>query len=336
MKIGKRKIRVRAVICLTLLLILILAGAWFLTTKLTAHNEPPTITLKTNEVTIGAEALFDAEQYIESVTDDEGNKLSKSTTKNTQGTYWLNDEVDSSKPGTYEVVIYALDNNNNQAEKKLTVIVKKKKVADGNEKPSTTDNPSTTQKPNSNDNQTSTIDSGGYDTSIDPYNCEPYYVNGILLVNKRHPLPPSYGGLDSQATQALDKLQKAAENAGYSIPTLSAYRSYDYQGTLYNNYVARDGQAAADTYSARPGFSEHQSGLAFDVGELDDNYGNTAAGTWLREHCHEFGFIIRYPKGKESITGYMYEPWHIRYVGKDVAAQIYQKNVTLEEYLGEY
>lgn len=336
MKKGKRKIRVRAVICLTLLLILILAGAWFLTTKLTAHNEPPTITLKTSEVTIEAEALFDADQYIESVTDDDGNKLSKSTTKNTQGTYWLNGEVDSSKPGTYEVVIYALDNNNNQAEKKLTVIVKEKKVADGNEKPSTTDKPSTTQKPSSNGNQTSTIDSGGYDTSIDPYNCEPYYVNGILLVNKRHPLPPSYGGLDSQATQALDKLQKAAENAGYSIPTLSAYRSYDYQGTLYNNYVARDGQAAADTYSARPGFSEHQSGLAFDVGELDDNYGNTAAGTWLREHCHEYGFIIRYPKGKESITGYMYEPWHIRYIGKDVAAQIYQKGVTLEEYLGEY
>ena len=118
------------------------------------------------------------------------------------------------------------------------------------------------------------------------------------------------------------------------MPIISGFRSYGTQSRLYNNYVARDGEAKANTYSAKPGQSEHQTGLAFDVGALDDNYGNTAAGRWLSENAHKYGFIIRYMKGKENITGYQYEPWHIRYVGETVAADIYSKGLTLEEYLG--
>ena len=91
---------------------------------------------------------------------------------------------------------------------------------------------------------------------------------------------------------------------------------------------------AADTYSARAGHSEHQTGLAFDVGKIDDNYGNTKEGVWLKNNAHIYGFIIRYPKGKEHITGYKYEPWHIRYLGVDIATKVYNKGVTLEEYLG--
>ena len=90
----------------------------------------------------------------------------------------------------------------------------------------------------------------------------------------------------------------------------------------------------ADTYSARPGHSEHETGLAYDIGEIDNNYGETPAGTWLAQHAHEFGFIIRYPKGKEDITKYQYEPWHVRYVGTEHAAKIYEQDLTLEEYLG--
>ena len=93
-------------------------------------------------------------------------------------------------------------------------------------------------------------------------------------------------------------------------------------------------QAAADRYSARPGHSEHQSGLAMDVGAIDNNYGQTPAGQWLNAHCAEYGFILRYPQGKESITGYMYEPWHIRYVGSAAAEAIMANGLTLEEYLG--
>ena len=160
------------------------------------------------------------------------------------------------------------------------------------------------------------------------------YINGILIVNKKYSLPSTYNpGVNSTADNALKQLQQAAQNAGHSIPLISGFRSYSRQQTLYNNYVARDGQAKADTYSARPGHSEHQTGLAFDVGMLDDNYGNTPAGTWLKENCHKYGFIIRYPKGKESITGYQYEPWHIRYVGITHATNIMTKNITLEEYL---
>ena len=160
------------------------------------------------------------------------------------------------------------------------------------------------------------------------------YIKGILIVNKKYSLPANYNpGVDQTAAAALKQLQQAASTAGHNIPLISGFRSYSRQQTLYNNYVARDGQALADTYSARPGQSEHQTGLAFDVGKLDDNYGSTPAGIWLKENCHKYGFIIRYPKGKESITGYQYEPWHIRYVGVDHATKIMNQNITLEEYL---
>ena len=164
---------------------------------------------------------------------------------------------------------------------------------------------------------------------------EPYYVNGVLLVNKKHALPQNYGGMDSNAYAALQQLQAGAEAAGYSMPLISGYRSYAYQASLYNSYVAQDGQALADTYSARPGHSEHQSGLAFDIGALDNGYGNTPDGRWLHAHCADYGFIIRYPAGKESMTGYQYEPWHVRYVGKEIASQIMAQGITLEEYLGD-
>ena len=160
------------------------------------------------------------------------------------------------------------------------------------------------------------------------------YINGIMIVNKTYSLPSTYNpGEDPTARAALTKLQQAATNAGHNIPLLSGFRSYSRQQTLYNNYVARDGQALADTYSARPGHSEHQSGLAFDIGKLDNNYGETAAGKWLAQNAHNYGFIIRYLKGKESITGFQYEPWHVRYVGVEHATNIYNHGITLEEYL---
>lgn len=154
-------------------------------------------------------------------------------------------------------------------------------------------------------------------------------------MNKKHALPQNYGGMDSNAYAALQQLQAGAKAAGYSMPLLSGYRSYEYQASLYNSYVAQDGQALADTYSARPGHSEHQSGLAFDIGALDNAYGNTPGGRWLNAHCADYGFILRYPAGKESITGYQYEPWHVRYVGSDIASQIMSQGITLEEYLGD-
>ena len=128
------------------------------------------------------------------------------------------------------------------------------------------------------------------------------------------------------------------QELGYPISdSYSGYRSYDYQTELYNNYVAREGQVAADTYSARPGYSEHQTGLAFDI---LDSHGNLLDGTeyhdaihWLHTHAHEYGFIIRFQPGKEAITGYQAEAWHLRYVG-DKATDIYNSGLSLEEYFG--
>ncbi len=160
------------------------------------------------------------------------------------------------------------------------------------------------------------------------------YITGILLVNKQYSLPSTYNpGADSEALAALKELQRGAATAGHTIPLISGFRSYSNQQTIYNNYVQMDGQAKADTYSARPGHSEHQSGLAFDIGKIDDYYGSTPAGIWLQNNAHLYGFIIRYPQGKSHITGYKYEPWHVRYVGNPHATNIYNQNVTLEEYL---
>lgn len=179
----------------------------------------------------------------------------------------------------------------------------------------------------------------GYDVSPSgkPYSyydtVEPTYINGVLLVNKTYALPRDYGGYDQTATAALNKLQAGAEAAGYSMPLLSGLRDFDYQDKLYRKYVAQDGKEAADTYSAWPGHSEHQTGLAFDIGSITNDYGETAAGKWLAAHAHEYGFIIRYPLGKEDITGYQYEPWHVRYLGVSLATDVYESGLCLEEYL---
>lgn len=162
------------------------------------------------------------------------------------------------------------------------------------------------------------------------------YINGIMLVNKTHPVPQNYApGLQSIAYNAFIELRQAAADAGFDIQLLSGYRSYETQKGLYERYVSTYGQAEADTFSARPGTSEHQTGLAMDVGWIDDAYADTPSGKWLAANCYKYGFIIRYPKSKEDITGYKYEPWHIRYLGKDIAKDVYDSGLCLEEYLGE-
>lgn len=161
------------------------------------------------------------------------------------------------------------------------------------------------------------------------------YIQGIPLVNKTYSLPEDYNpGVSDEAAEAFEKMKSAAADEGLDIYISSGFRSYDYQRDLYNRYVSGYGQEEADTFSARPGHSEHQLGLAFDLNSIDDSFINTAEGGWVKDNCHEYGFIIRYPLGKEEITGYKYEPWHIRYVGEDMAAALYESGLTLEEYFG--
>lgn len=166
------------------------------------------------------------------------------------------------------------------------------------------------------------------------------YVDGHVLTNKKVNLPSDYApGEDLKARAELERMiQEANTQDGTSLVFRSGFRSYETQTQLYNSYVARDGEAAANKYSAKPGYSEHQTGLAFDVGSAnasDDfktSFVETKEGQWVKAHAHEYGFIIRYPEGKEKVTGYQYEPWHLRYVGKDLAKKIHDQDTTLEEY----
>ncbi|WP_010307309.1 M15 family metallopeptidase [Kurthia senegalensis] len=184
-------------------------------------------------------------------------------------------------------------------------------------------------------------DAGGYIIDQKPAT-EVKKVNGIVIANKRYPMPGDYApGESKEARTAFEKLNAFAKKSGYTFNAFSTYRSYERQTVLYENYKAKDGQKAADRYSARPGFSEHQTGLAFDIGDANvpndfasNRFGETEAGKWLAENAHKYGFIMRYPNDKEDVTGYMYESWHFRYVGVDIATKIYNDGSTLEEYLG--
>lgn len=161
------------------------------------------------------------------------------------------------------------------------------------------------------------------------------YVKGILIANKTYSLPSTYNpGVNAEAQSAFNTMAAAASKEGINLFVVSGFRSYSTQETLYNNYVAQDGKANADRYSARPGHSEHQTGLAFDVNSVTNSFKDTKEGKWLAANCSTYGFIIRFPEGKENITGYMYEPWHIRYLGVSTAQAVQKSGLTLEEYLG--
>lgn len=170
---------------------------------------------------------------------------------------------------------------------------------------------------------------------------KPSYLKGILFVNKVYPLPAKYApGESTAARKAFEDMRIDAKKSAVNLTAFSTYRSFAYQKNIYTKYVDKDGKVAADRYSARPGYSEHQTGLAFDIGEVghainwaSHTFDDTKASKWLASNAHTHGFIQRFPKGKEEITGYIHESWHYRYVGKEVATEIFKRKITLEEYI---
>lgn len=182
----------------------------------------------------------------------------------------------------------------------------------------------------------------------------------LIVANKKHKLPDGYVPADlvtpdiaqtaactmrAPAAEAIAEMSCAAAEDGVYLKISSAYRGEDYQRTLYNGYSASYGSETADTISSRPGYSDHQTGLAADFVEGDGSlnginfnpsFEGTESGKWLARHAHEYGFIMRYPKDKQEITGYAYEPWHFRYIGVEYATAIYEKDVfyTFEEFFG--
>ena len=173
----------------------------------------------------------------------------------------------------------------------------------------------------------------------------------IIIVNKYYYLDNNYvpDNLESistrfalsnmkmvkEAKKSFEEMASTAKKENLNIIAMSTYRSYEYQVNLYNRYVKNDGKEKADTYSGRPGYSEHQTGLAVDVYNGKENYtnfGKTKEFEWMSKHAHEYGFILRFPKDKETETGYNYESWHYRYVGKEIAEYIKEHNISFEEY----
>lgn len=162
------------------------------------------------------------------------------------------------------------------------------------------------------------------------------YIDESMRASDR---APQYQRMQPEAAAAFEELVNDAAADGMTIKVTTAYRPYSYQADLYYYYLAVKGEEWTQQYSAPPGTSEHQTGLAADVScesinyELDVSFGETAEGEWLAQHAHEYGYILRYQEGMEDITGYSYEPWHIRYVGKEAAEVITEKGITLEEFL---
>ena len=173
------------------------------------------------------------------------------------------------------------------------------------------------------------VNKGGY------YSIQGKY-DEIVIANKHYPLSKDYNpGENPIAKEELLKLIAAMKEAGFPISDqYSGFRSYETQTQLYQDYVNQDGKAEADRYSARPGYSEHQTGLAFDlIGTNGDLVTEEKAAQWLLDHAADYGFVVRYLKGKEKETGYMAEEWHLRYVGKE-AKDIAASGLSLEEYYG--
>ena len=234
-------------------------------------------------------------------------------------------KYDINKSGTYSLYYVAKDSTGNETKEPFTLKVKEKKVVS---------KPSTTTQEIQKEDTTFTTSKGFKGYTKDGIT----YIDGILVANKTYSLPSTYkpGGLTKETNDALNKMKAAAAIDGLNIYLSSGYRSYSTQNTIYNRYVKRDGIAKADTYSARPGHSEHQTGLAFDVNTINDTFHNTPEAKWLAANCYKYGLILRYPQGKTNETGYKYESWHFRYVGVDLATKLYNNGdwITLESYFG--
>ena len=309
----KRKLRVKRVIVLLIILVLIIGLSIFFLNKKDGNkenNNSKETKEKINNSDLKIELIGDEEitlNYKEEYQDLGAKAYYKET--DISSDIKVENDLDTSKAGSY-IYTYTINykNINKSITRKITVLDNPYKVGET---------------------------SKGY---IIEKKDDIYYIDGIIIANKSYNLPSSYnpGDLLNIFKENFNTMKNDAKNDGINLEVISGYRSYSRQNTLYNNYVNRDGKDKADTYSARPGHSEHQTGLAADINSLSQSFENTKEGKWLNDNCYKYGFIIRYVKGKEDITGYIFEPWHIRYVGRELSEKLYNNGdwITLEEYFG--
>ena len=257
-------------------------------------------------------------------------------------------KYDLNKAGTYKLQYVAKDSSGNEAKKDFTLVVKEK-VVEEEKKVTTTEKKTTTTKTTTssgyNPNGTSsslngTKTSKGYTIVVKNGIT---YIDGIMIANKTYSLPKSYapGGLTSATKSSINEMIAAAKKDGLSLYIASGYRSFATQNNLWQKRAKNYGKAFADSGTARGGYSEHQTGLAADIcgegkGCISSDYHNSKGAKWMAANAYKYGLILRYPNGKAGITGYKYESWHFRYVGKDLAKKLYNGGnwITLEEHFG--
>ncbi len=269
-------------------------------------NEGPVINFKNLSTEVGKD--IDLLTGV-SATDDSGENISVA----------VSGDYDINTAGDYKLYYVAKDSSGNETREEFTLTVNKKVAVSGDAR-IMPDRKFKTSK--------------GFDAETKNGLT---YIDGYLVANKTYYLPSTYNpGLNSNVQSQANLMFADAKALGLNIYLSSGFRSYSTQKNIYNNYVSRDGKAKADTYSARPGHSEHQTGLAFDVNQIDSSFDNTPEAIWLSNNCYKYGFILRYPKGKDNETGYMYESWHFRYVGTELAEKLYNNGdwITMESYFG--
>ena len=231
----------------------------------------------------------------------------------------VNGTIDITEPGTYYLSAIVLDSSNNKATIPLTInLLERPEYIEGSYVME--DITLTTSK--------------GYQLEVIDHIA---YIDGTMIINKSYPLPSDYAyGFHEDTQTAFELMRLDAEALGLKLTNSSGYRTYNYQAYLYNYYCNLYGQTYADTISARPGHSEHQSGYALDLNTITGAFANTDEGIWVNENCHKYGFILRYPESKTNETGYAYEPWHLRYVGVELASELYNDGdwITVEDYYG--
>ena len=288
--------------------------------KIIDSEKPVISTEEEINVTIGSNAKI--EDMID-VSDNSGDDIDIS----------IDGDYDLKKKGEYQVTIIATDSSGNKSSKKVKINVLDN--LDYNADGSLIDGIYTTNK--------------GYTVKIQNGVAS---INDIIIVNKTYSLPSTYTPkkpyksiagrgyctdcMEDFVVEAFLKMKDDASREGLKLWVGSGFRSYDTQKMLYNNSVNKDGKEAADTYSARAGYSEHQSGLCFDLNSDSDAFTNTKEGKWVNDNAYKYGFVIRFPKNKEEYTGYEYESWHLRYVGEELAKKLYNNGdwISLEEYFG--
>ncbi len=351
----------KSILIIILILVISLVVALYLFYK----NSDPTVSIGKHTVTVtDIETISENEDYIKFIDEVEQEIISEVSSSCVQTNIVLNNQLEKVDNNVYKVTFHGectTANNQNDFEIIVndTLMISEYNIIPGNNNITFTyDNTLEIQEPT---NTVIEVGSINQDTTEEDYKIATSPSSLTAVINKVRRLPSDYvpANLTSITVSSnhsgdnnliradilpyIEQMFNDASVENINLVITSAYRSYVTQEQLFNNYVAADSYENAIKYSAFPGASEHQTGLAIDIGEINGQFDNFStefgegnAGIWLANNAHKYGFILRYPLGSEEITTYQYEPWHFRFVGVELATYIYDSNLTMEEFFQVY